>query len=206
MGKIISNDPRSIRARQALHQALKDLLKEKPYPKISVTDIAKKAGLARHTFYNHYETRDELLDSLIDSILDEFFSKAREWNVSWGIVSANLEIDRKVGIQFFQIWKDHLEVVEILKTVDIDCLLISRLKDNFERFLYESTDRKSLDISPALGDYIISFNAYAFVGILRQWFRDEMKYPPEVMGEFLNHFAGVGLKRTAIEKFRDVIR
>ena len=65
----ISTDPRSVRARNALQEALKDLLMTKPLAKITITDIANQAGLARHTFYNHYDTKEELLDQLIDSIL-----------------------------------------------------------------------------------------------------------------------------------------
>ena len=201
-----SHNPRSVRARRDLLQALVDLLKAKTYSKITITDIANQAGLARHTFYNHYETKEELLHSLIDSILDKFFESAKEWDFRWDIINASQEIDRKVGVKFFEIWRDHSEVVEILNSVDIDCLLIARMKDSFERNLYDFTFQKGLDLNPALGAYLVNFNAYAFVGILRQWLKDDMKYPPEVMGEFLNHFAGVGLKRTAIDKFMGKIK
>ena len=205
MDKKLSNDPRSVRARKAFQTALKDLLKVKPYHKITVTDIAKEAGFARHTFYNHYETKEALLNGMIDSILDKFFSNALNWNVSWAPAAADPETDLKVATKFFEIWQDHAEVVEILNTVDIDCLLIDRLKESFSKFLFDFSDQQGVPISPELTQYFISFNAYSFLGILRQWFRDGMKYPPEVMGKFLNHFAGIPLKRTAIEKFRNVI-
>lgn len=206
MDKKQSNDPRSIRARNAFHIALKDLLKTKPYPKITVTDIAREAGFARHTFYNHYETKEELLNNMIDSILDEFFDNSTIQNITIESVGIDPKADRDVSIKFFEIWRDHAEVVKILNTVDIDCLLIDRLKENFEQFFSGFINQKGIDISPKLIEYFISFNAYAFLGVLRQWFRDEMKFSPEVMGDFLDHFAGVLLKRTAMEKFKDVIR
>ena len=75
MSNFQSNDPRAVRTRQEIQTAFIELLREKPYQSITVTDIAGKAGYARHTFYNHYETKDDLLANLIDSIFDEFFSK-----------------------------------------------------------------------------------------------------------------------------------
>ena len=201
-----SSDPRSIRARQAFYQALKTLLKEKPFAKISVTDIAESAGYTRNTFYNHFETKEELLNSLIDSILEEFFTTTIQWGEIWDSIESIPEADRQVGIRFFEIWKDHVDVVELLNTVDTDGLLISRLKKKFADFLDEFASVAEIEISPALGNYFISLNAYAFIGILRQWFDDGMSYPPEVMGEFLNHFVGAGLKRSAVNKFSEQIK
>jgi len=206
MGKKISNDPRSVRTRDALNEALEKLLEQNPYAKITVTDITREAGLARHTFYNHYEDKGDLLNSMIDAILDEFFSETVGLGITLDAFGWDPEADREIGIGYFRKWRDHAEVVEILNTVDIDHLLIDRMKDRFRRFLFNYTEKKGFDLNPALADYFISFNAYAFVGILRQWFEDGMKYPPEVMGEFLNHFAGIGLKRAAIIKFQDLIR
>jgi AcrR family transcriptional regulator len=206
MVKKISNDPRSVRARKALHDALMDLLKQKPYAKISVTEITREAGLARHTFYNHFDDKGDLLNSLIDEILDEFFSETVELGVTLDAYGGDPVADREIGIGYFRKWREHVEVVNILNTVDIDRLLIDRMRDRFRRFLYNYVEKRGFDLNPILAEYFISFNAYAFVGILRQWFRDGMKYPPEVMGDFLNHFAGVGLKREAITKFQDIIR
>lgn len=201
----LSQDPRSIRARKALSEALITLLKQKSYLKITVTGIAREAGLARHTFYNHYETKDDLLDYLIDSILDDHFSDADQFDLLWDMVADDPQADLEVGIKFFKVWQEHREILEILSSVDMDCLLIDRLKKSFQHYLTKLSDHKNLDLSPELGRYLISFNAYALVGILHQWIQDDMTYSPEVMGQFLNHFVGFSLKRSAVEKFRVVI-
>lgn len=206
MHKNSSSDPRSIRARKAFYQSLKTLLKEKTFAKISVTEIAESAGYTRNTFYNHFQTKEELLNSLIDSILEEFFNTMIQWGEIWDSIESFPEADRKVGIKLFEIWEDHVDVVELLNTVDIDFLLINRLKIKFAEFLDMFSSGAEIEIGPALGNYFINLNAYAFMGILRQWFNDDMAYSPEVMGEFLNHFVGAGLKRTAVEKFRDKIK
>ena len=198
-----SDDPRSIRARQAFLQALKELLIVKPFEKISVTDISKQAGFARHTFYNHYDTKEELLYSAVDTILDKFFSSIGPWDK----VSNDPEGYKKTGYRFFEIWKEYADVVKILNAVDIDCLLITRLKAHFLEWYYEYYAPRELSgASYELSKYIINFHTYSFVGILRQWFQDDMCHPPEVMGQFWNFFAGIEPTNNAIQKFKDVIR
>ena len=47
--------------KRALSEALSEQLKEKPFEQITVTDIARKAGLNRQTFYYHFHDIYDLL-------------------------------------------------------------------------------------------------------------------------------------------------
>jgi AcrR family transcriptional regulator len=58
-------DPRIRRTRQFLQDALKRLLEEKEFDKISVQDITEAATLNRATFYAHYTDKFALLGELI---------------------------------------------------------------------------------------------------------------------------------------------
>ena len=46
--------------------ALVNIMQQKAYDKISVSDIVKKAGVSRMTYYNYYETKDELVKDYIE--------------------------------------------------------------------------------------------------------------------------------------------
>lgn len=54
-------DPRVIRTRHLLQSALLELLAEKPFQSISVSDLTKRATLNRSTFYLHYLDKFDLL-------------------------------------------------------------------------------------------------------------------------------------------------
>ena len=58
-------DPRIRRTRQLLLEALKRLLEEKEFDKISIQDITEAATLNRATFYAHYPDKFALLEQLI---------------------------------------------------------------------------------------------------------------------------------------------
>lgn len=197
-----SNDPRSIRARRALHEALKALLQEKPFAKITVTNISSRSGLSRHTFYNHYETKEDLLNSLIDSILDEFFADVGQLNNMQGVQDDSGVISYK----FFQIWQENADLVRILKTVDMERLLLDRLKALFAHIFFERLDHGKSQINKKLAEYIININAHSVAAVLEQWIEDDMKYPPEVMGSLLNHLANLRERPLTIEKFNHQIR
>ena len=47
--------------KRALSEAFSELLKEKPFEQITVTEIARKAGLNRQTFYYHFHDIHELI-------------------------------------------------------------------------------------------------------------------------------------------------
>ena len=51
----------AINVKKLLADALLELSEEKPIAKISVTDIVKRAGAGRQTFYNHFEDKNDLL-------------------------------------------------------------------------------------------------------------------------------------------------
>lgn len=87
-----------------------------------------------------------------------------------------------------EIWLDHAEFVKILTTLDIDTLLINRLKHHFTNYYYEYGSQEITGMGVEMVQYLIHFKAYSYAEILMQWFKDDMKYSPEVLGQFLNHF------------------
>jgi AcrR family transcriptional regulator len=57
----MSRDPRSDRTVRSLRSALVELVAEKEFEAITVTDVVERAGLHRATFYRHYTDKADLL-------------------------------------------------------------------------------------------------------------------------------------------------
>ena len=60
-----SLDLRQRRTRQSLVRALEELLAERPFQSLSVTDICQRAMVHRTTFYAHFNDKQELLRYLL---------------------------------------------------------------------------------------------------------------------------------------------
>lgn len=63
-------DPRVVRTRAALQDALLALALERPLDEITVSDIVERAGVNRSSFYQHYADKDTLLSDALSRDLD----------------------------------------------------------------------------------------------------------------------------------------
>jgi AcrR family transcriptional regulator len=70
-----STDPRILRTRKLLQQALVNLMKEKQFDSISVQDIAESATINRATFYDHYPDKFALLECTVASRFNELLAE-----------------------------------------------------------------------------------------------------------------------------------
>ena len=64
-------------SRRYIVQALFRLMREYDYEKITVTDIARKAGVGRATFYRYFKTKEEIIALYFESTTKEFMVAQR---------------------------------------------------------------------------------------------------------------------------------
>jgi AcrR family transcriptional regulator len=67
-------DPRAQRSRQALEAALLARVEAEDLARISISDITKRAGVSRSTFYEHYADVHDLAASACTEIFDQLVS------------------------------------------------------------------------------------------------------------------------------------
>ena len=57
--------------RECIESALILLMKEKSFNEISITDIAKKAGVSRTAYYRNYSSKEDILSNYLQNIIKE---------------------------------------------------------------------------------------------------------------------------------------
>ena len=72
----------AIRSRRLIREAFLELLRRKPYEKITVTDIVALADINRSTFYAHYPDVRGLVEEMVKEVLDRSDALAREMNMT----------------------------------------------------------------------------------------------------------------------------
>lgn len=92
-----NTDPRVRRTRQWIRDALTELLQEKPFAAISITDLTKRAGIARVTFYQHYDGKEAVLLDLVS----DFFAQIYQ-DVDTAALGRFLASDAAVAVESLQ--------------------------------------------------------------------------------------------------------
>ena len=101
-------DVRVRRTRDALGDALVDLMQEKPFDSITVQDVLDRAQVGRSTFYSHYSDKNDLLMS--DA--DEFFE-----GIAMALSVHGDTSDRVFPVkEFFMHIRDAKQFVDALKS------------------------------------------------------------------------------------------
>lgn len=175
------DDLRVIKTRKLIYQTLLELMKEKTFEEIKVSDICSKAMINRSTFYAHYEDKYELLIDFLSNLKEEF---ARELNES---CKENLSI-REYYIRLISLFLDHIDskrdvynsiMVNNRSSIMMDILLSVVNDDILKRF-------KENDINLKVPTEVISkFYLGGVINIGMEWLSNSNKYTKEEILDYL---------------------
>ena len=172
-----SNDLRVRRTRKWLQDALIELMKEKSFEDIQITELTGRAQVSRPTFYLHFRSKEELLLSHVDVIFDEFHTE-----VSREIARGN--IDRKrFSIMLFQYWERYAETLRLVIQAENPDILLERLKEYVGVMIKEvAAKTREPAIDPRLKEFIVGYIAGGAYMLLTQWISNNMPFSAEQMG------------------------
>jgi AcrR family transcriptional regulator len=175
------------RTKRLLNQAFMQLIEEKPYRKITVTDICDQAGFARKTFYAHYETKEDIITECLDNLLDVSFYKPFKDLEEFPPIT---EADRGI-LKLIVMWQENAHFFRFLAENGLNDLLLNKYK--------EKLDKIQLDvINPAMSinpqntpmDYFYIYMANAQIAILQHWVEKDLRISPEDIGRILKTLTG----------------
>ena len=71
-------DRRRRKTRQAIYVAFESLMQDEHYSQITVAQIIERADIGRSTFYDHFETKDDLLAQMCVEMFEHIFEGVSE--------------------------------------------------------------------------------------------------------------------------------
>jgi len=184
------NDRRSQRTRQALGDALVELMMERGYDDVSIKDIIDRANVGRSTFYSHYADKDELFVGQLDRLME--------------VLSRHIPQELSDGNPFFpslglfQHIKEQWKLYRILawgSGVDV-------LTKHLQRTMSEKIEQRLLAYGQ---DYevpvpiLANFLSGSFLSLVKWWLDNKMTYSPEQMDEMFQKLALRSVKALRVE-------
>jgi AcrR family transcriptional regulator len=176
-------DRRSQRTRHLLGAALVELIREKDYGTITVSNIIERANVGRSTFYAHYRDKDALFVGELDRVI-EILSQRIPGQEEIPFFPS-LGLFRHVGEEF-ELYKS------LLWTPGID-LLIKHLQKSISQRVeqgLQNSGRKFEIPHPVLASFI----AGSFLTLLKWWLENKMIYSAEQMDETFRKLALSGVE------------
>jgi AcrR family transcriptional regulator len=167
------------RTKSWIFDALMLLMDEKPYDKITVSDIADKAGVARPTFYRNYIDKDEvILQYLNNSFNAEIMGTEK---VDKGGKPNNIILTFDVTY----LNKNQKNLKKILSTADVEARIYRELQ--VYTLLLIKNYKKQLSAEEYLiCHYKICYQITGSLKVLFDWFINNMPMPIEKLVPMLN--------------------
>lgn len=162
-------DLRIIKTKQSIKDSFIELVKEKGYNKVSVTDIVNKANINRNTFYLHYEDKEDLIKQLLndsavkigsllgyaDFLKHTNFSNISELQIRWGlrIILKNME-----------------DELDLFKTVLNDISLQGYFDHVLETM--KLAIAVLLDVNNPKSNLVFEYTMSGIFGLVKQWIKN----------------------------------
>lgn len=172
-------DRRQRRSREAIRTAFSELLMEKPYEQITVTEIARRADRDRKTFYLHYGSIEDLVDEMIEELVQHDVKEIEERCVD---EDGNFDVGLFYTTLSEMLAANFAMRSNILRHIE-PSWLISRMRPVLTKTLVESD---ALGLAEALGPYLEVFVPYFCSGLLTlysQWLTLDSELPIETLSE-----------------------
>jgi len=163
--------PDSSITKQALAAALKALMQEMPFEKVSVSHICQKCSMNRQSFYYHFQDKYELLNWIFDmAFIGRIQPETQEQSMQ--------ELTALFGILYNDrtFYRNALSVRGQNSLIEhIRDIAIPVLRERMREALPDESDQ----------DFYLDFFLDALLGAIIRWIMDENCEPPE---QFIPHF------------------
>lgn len=167
------NSKKHTMTRECIYTALQILMEQKPYEEITITDIAKKAGVSRMSYYRIYKSKDDILIQYFNDIFEECLEQIKRCSIS----------DKyQFAVLVFETIREHHELILGVFRAKLYELILKCLVQ-YCTYLAEHILHENMESAET--GYWIYAEAGRFTLLIYRWLEQGMPDPPEKMAEFL---------------------
>jgi AcrR family transcriptional regulator len=185
-------DPRVVRTRQMLRDALVSLIAEKGFDALTVQDIADRATLNRATFYLHYQDKHDLLVKSLHDAIDELMA-----DIGPSAASGQLVFDGSLRsiVGVFNHVAQHARFYKVMMGAEGVPSFIAGVRD----YMVEITLKWLTMLQPEPHqstvplDIVANSLSWSLLGVLIWWLEHDLPQPPEYMAEQFHRLMTLGV-------------
>lgn len=173
------------KTKEKIQKSFLQLLKEKNFMKVSVQDITTVANINRGTFYLHYQDKYDLLNQMEKSLLNglEIHLKCLKPDIL--LVKAEKGKISMHAVEVFRYIQMNAERFQLFLGKNNQFGFHKRLKQFFVNHFAENMIKNEIFFKGLTvpQNYLSSFATSAFLGLIEQWFDNDLAESPSEMAE-----------------------
>lgn len=160
------------RTKEYIVDAFFILIKNQSFEKISITDIIKKAGVGRATFYRHFKKKEDIIIYYLERNAKAFVFSQHYYP---RCKADHIETAKAV----FSMLKDNKQAFQLMRKAHLEYLYLDYLNTAFSTCFGENY--------PDTSNYLPYIYAGMLFNISMAWLDNDCKEPPAVLAEtFVN--------------------
>lgn len=174
-------DRRVIRSREALKQALLELMTLKDFDAISITEIVEHANYNRGTFYSHYDNKEALLEDIITGLIEQLLQSFRAPYENEEVF--RIEELPAHSIKIFEHIHQHASVYILLLKSNAHSHLREKMFDAIRQISQDELEHPSME---GINTELLSvYSNHALLGLIFYWIENDLSYSPAYIQEQL---------------------
>lgn len=169
-------------ADEAIYDAFFLILKEKDLDKITVSDVIKKAGIVRSTFYNHYENIPALVAAIEDKTTHDIFSLMETFHPK-----NDRDMCKSYFLSICIYTRKNPFLANLLRNPRGDAFFEKSIT-MLHHYVTSVTENKPPSRHGREEySYMVASAIGSTIGVLHKWARENFQTPPEVIAGLLTH-------------------
>ncbi|MFZ4816076.1 MAG: TetR/AcrR family transcriptional regulator [Phototrophicaceae bacterium] len=190
-------DPRVIRTRQLLRNALISLINEKGFENITVQEITDRATLNKATFYLHYRDKEELLVKSTNQLIEELTQTVGKPTVlATDFTPLFMTQLLTLVFQHFERNADFYDVIlNRIGTPPVVAAIQDPLEQLAMRWYQHLSNRQTIPLVEP--DMLLRFFSSGCIGLVQQWLHQSQRLSAEQMAEIFIHLIVGGIYHSA---------
>ena len=175
-------DKRILKTKKSLYDGLLEVMKEKTFEDIKISDICDKAMTNRSTFYDHFSDKYELLSSLIKDLKEELNTKLEESKKEY---NSPKEYYMTVITLLLSHISSNIDIYNSILKKNNNSIVIDMLYDTLIKNISSELDNieRSTEIP---SDIVTKFYVTAVTNICLDYIRYPKKYKKDVLINYLD--------------------
>lgn len=177
-------DRRTEKTRQSIIDAFVKLTNKSGYEKVSVKDIIQEANIGRSTFYDHFETKDELARYICYSLFDHIFGENIPICSTHDFSKTPPNTKNHITHILYHLRDKRQYYIGILTYLH-GSMFLRFMREYMQQYIQISfTDVEEYHLNNIPEDFIRNHITNSLIGMIHWWLRGEMRKTPEEMADY----------------------